>query len=119
MPNELYVTKSLLDQYQIDLIIFSGGGNPVNPENNGDLSRLNVEKFLLKKSVSLSIPIIGVCRGAQSIVCQQGGEITLSSRHVANMHKIFFDLNPNFNLTVNSFHNFVIERKNYLVVFIV
>lgn len=112
IPNDLFLVKSILNFYKIDLIILSGGGNPLKPENVGDKKRLDIEKFLLEQSILLTIPVIGICRGAQSIICYQGGDLIPSSLHVNTKHKVYFEFKNSFNITVNSFHNFVIDSEN-------
>ena len=116
-PNHLLTTKSILDLNKIDLLIFSGGGNVLKPKTIGDINRLKVENYLIDYSMQLSIPIIGICRGAQALVCNQGGTLASSEKHAGIKHLIYLENERNSSVMVNSYHNFVIENQTLPSVF--
>lgn len=115
IPNTLDNVESYLDSIGISGIILSGGDNiGDNPERD------STETKLIQYGIDNDIPIFGVCRGMQMINhFFKGTILTNSSKdHVGNPHKIKIlnnILSKNLNselITVNSFHNNIINDEN-------
>ena len=115
IPNTLDNVESYLDSIEISGIILSGGDNiGDNPER--DIT----ETKLIQYGIDNDLPIFGVCRGMQMINHFFNGNIktNASKDHVNNPHKIkilnnIFSKNLNSELiTVNSFHNNIINDDN-------
>lgn len=115
IPNNMENIESYLANIGINGIILSGGDNiGENPERD------NTETKLIQYGIDNNIPIFGVCRGMQMINHFFKGTIKTNSSkdHVNNPHKIkisnnFFSENLNSEkITVNSFHNNIIDDEN-------
>jgi N5-(cytidine 5'-diphosphoramidyl)-L-glutamine hydrolase len=115
IPNTLDNVESYLDSIGINGIILSGGDNiGDNPER--DIT----ETKLIQYGIDNDLPVFGVCRGMQMINHFFNGTIKTNSSkdHVNNPHKIKIlnnILSKNLNsklITVNSFHNNIINNEN-------
>lgn len=92
------------------------GGNDLNSLNPSDLSRRrdSFELKLLKMARAKSLPIVGVCRGAQLLAEEAGFSFRECEGHIATRHKVLMQepvgdsrfLPEDFNSEVNSFHRF-------------
>lgn len=101
-----------------DLLILSGGNNWSEAP-----TRDKTEKLLVAFARESNTPIIGVCRGLQSLNRIFGGKIESSifdrtgQNHVAHSHNILFSETPFLEmagknlLSVNSFHTQGVMRK--------
>lgn len=94
--------------------IFSGiilsGGDTIGEYPERDLS----ESILLDYAVKNSLPVIGICRGAQMINWYFGGQMaTVNAKmHVAKRHQIKYvssQYSQEIAQEVNSYHNFGIN----------
>ena len=118
--------KKMYNKVNFDLLILSGGDdvisdlkNNCNALDNAKLLRTEVEMECIEFCIRKNIPIIGICRGMQSINLYFGGKLTLdkNNNHVNKMHHIelltkkFFTIEKN-KLLVNSYHNNVITKNN-------
>ncbi len=130
VPNNINNVQEYIFKLKIDGIIFSGGNN-IGSQNkilfknktlekdDVSISRELVELKLLSWSIQNKKPVIGVCKGMQFINSFFGGNqfITDRSKHVNKMHELSF-IEKEFieiygeSQTVNSYHNFGINRKN-------
>ena len=100
VPNNLDNLNKFIKQISPKGIILSGGGDP----SKKDL-RYFTENKLIKISINKNIPIIGICRGAQTLNIFFGGKLKRVSGHVRKYHRIFGPLVKNTNIKVNSYHD--------------
>lgn len=114
IPNNLKNTKEFLKSMNVDMLIFSGGGN-IGDNANRDKTEKNMMEFAIENK----IPSLGVCRGMQFFNKFFGGKIyhDMDKTHVKTRHKIkitdkkiekIFGLKSN---TVNSFHENILKSN--------
>ena len=105
IPNNLNIAKNIITTTSIDGIILTGGGNA----KKNDV-RSKVEFFLINYSIKLKKPLLGFCRGAQSINLFFDGDIERIKNHVRKKHllssKIF-----NKNFKTKCYHDYGITKK--------
>ncbi|MDC3312008.1 gamma-glutamyl-gamma-aminobutyrate hydrolase family protein [Alphaproteobacteria bacterium] len=115
-PNNLQFVQRQLKQINFDGFILTGGGDVVSSESKFDQEheRYLIEVELLKNSAKNNIPVLGVCRGFQSMLIQAGGELEIVLGHVANDHDIYIEENEKRLLIgkVNSYHKYGISLSN-------
>lgn len=93
------------------------GGNDLYfiKKNNLNLERDIFERKLINISLRYKIPLLGVCKGFQSIANYFNGKIVKCYNHVRSKHILKVN-NSRFikfkKLNVNSFHNYGIEKIN-------
>jgi gamma-glutamyl-gamma-aminobutyrate hydrolase PuuD len=105
IANNSFVVHSLLEEISPDGIILTGGNTCVAYGGNAP-ERDIVDDALIAYAVNHQVPLIGVCRGMQSIVCYFGGKLEKVEHHVAVYHKIVGEENR----VVNSFHNLAVRE---------
>lgn len=83
------------------------GGNSLEKYGGNAPERDKTDKYLIEKSLEKNIPLLGICRGMQSILDYFGEELTNVQGHVATRHFIssIDGDSAYFNREVNSFHN--------------
>ena len=102
-------------QYSLELGIDAfvlTGGNDIGGVgvDNVDANRDRFELQICEYSVLTSKKVLGVCRGFQLINLFLGGKVNVIDGHVGTDHHVY-DLKGK-SLSVNSFHNFGITKKN-------
>jgi putative glutamine amidotransferase len=124
VSNFLKEIQNYLGEVKYNGLILSGGGD-INPQFykmskglppcNYFPERDKTENFLIEKMISLKLPILGICHGAQLLNCFFNGRITQNIHkddlpyrnpnvnHYINIVKPVFDLSGRF--YVNHFHN--------------
>jgi gamma-glutamyl-gamma-aminobutyrate hydrolase PuuD len=96
-------------------VIFSGGNNVNQRDCNLSELRTNAEKELFDYCLTIDLPMIGVCRGAQFLGTELGYKLEKHSNHVATRHELntfnesrfypdFYKYNE-----VNSYHEYAIK----------
>ncbi len=99
VPNNLNTLNEMLGRVEFEGIVLSGGNTPV--KYGGDCQERDaVDNALISYSIEHNIPLIGVCRGLQSICLHFNGTLKQVSNHVRVHHKIHGTING----TVNSYH---------------
>ena len=99
LPNQPQVIPIVLERLQPDFIILSGGNNPV--AYGGDApERDAVDELLINFSIERTVPLLGVCRGMQSVGLFFGGTLKRVEGHVATRHMI----RGKIKREVNSYH---------------
>ena len=83
--------------------IILSGGNDIGQYPYRD----EIEQKLISISIVNNIPLIGICRGMQSIQISFKGEIEKGSNHVGKKHMI--ENNLGNRLVVNSYHDYLIK----------
>ncbi len=105
LPNQPQVIPIVLERLQPDFIILSGGNNPV--AYGGDApERDAVDELLINFSIERTVPLLGVCRGMQSVGLFFGGTLKRVEGHVATRHMI----RGKINREVNSYHGYALEE---------
>ena len=113
IPNNLQDIEGYISELKLDGIILSGG------DNLGEFpERDETENRILEVAIKNSMPILGVCRGMQIINNFFGGNLQKKDdpEHINNNHTINltkdFSFNENNSITVNSYHNNIIESRD-------
>ena len=101
LPNDVRVIRALWNQATPDAVILSGGNDPVEYGGNS-AERDAADSALIDLCVVHKTPLLGICRGMQSIVLHFGGSLKKTQGHVGTRH----DLKGAFAQNVNSYHNF-------------
>lgn len=109
----------LIERLDINLIIFSGGGNSSPNYYLGEMSgyiqkeRDLLEEKLFKIALQKKIPILGICRGMQHLNGIYGGKISYLEkiRPIGKEHKVFL-ISYNKTIEVNNYHNDGILKEN-------
>lgn len=83
-------------------ILLTGGNSPV-PYGGTSPERDEADALLIAYAVRHRIPLLGVCRGMQSVILYFGGTLQEIQGHVATRHEIGGD----FARTVNSYHTLI------------
>jgi putative glutamine amidotransferase len=97
ISNHIKSTKAVLKMQPPDGIILTGGNNHCKYGGNAP-ERDAVDELLISYAVTNSIPLLGVCRGMQSIVLHFGGTLRKVEGHVAIRHALTCERE------VNSYH---------------
>lgn len=104
VPNHRSSVAALIERLPPDGIVLTGGNSPVG--HGGDApERDEVDALLTAHARDRAIPLIGVCRGMQSIALFFGGTLKPVAGHVATRHA----LHGNMVRSVNSYHNLAID----------
>ena len=106
IPNFFGISKkhfyNFISSLEIDGIILSGGASVgLYPERDA------TDERLISYGIDLALPILGICRGMQSIGLYFGGSLQTVPNHVCVRHKLR-SVSTSFPYpdTVNSFHDF-------------
>ena len=91
----------------LDALIISGG-NDLNSVSQSKINALRdrFEFSCIKKALELNIPILGICKGAQSLACELNAQILPCKNHIGEHEIIWQDGKI---LKVNSYHNYSIN----------
>ena len=116
IPNNPKSVDDFIKATGIQGVVLTGGNDHCSFEaaTNVSKERDQTESIILKHAFEHAFPVLGVCRGFQFINMFFGGYVGHGVGHVASFHaisvvsKILGDFE---HLTVNSFHNYVIERR--------
>lgn len=107
-PNDTRMLKALLDEIHFDGVLLTGGNSPAVYGGNSP-ERDRTDSALIAYAFKNNLPLIGVCRGCQSIALFFGGELKKVENHVAQRHKI----TGAQACEVNSFHGFAIADARF------
>ena len=110
LPVALPNVKELLHDYFklfLPRAIVLTGGNSLKKYGGNAPERDITDNYLIEKSIENDIPLIGICRGMQSILDYFGEELVNIKGHVATRHNIrsISKTSPCFNREINSYHN--------------
>jgi len=121
LPNNTSYVKMFIKNVAVDGIILSGG-DALTKYNGISLERDEVERLMIKFSMSKDIPLLGICRGMQAIQDFFQNNIHPVKSHVNTKHVLKVQGSNRFckiiqsDRIVNSYHNygsFKVE-KNFL-----
>jgi putative glutamine amidotransferase len=106
LPNDSECALALMNQIKVAGIVFSGGNDLA--ELGGDApERDHNEQELLSFAREKELPVLGVCRGMQFLVCALGGSLQPVSDHVRTEHAVVCGQQREM---VNSFHTWGVGR---------
>ncbi len=105
LPNQPQTVAVILERLCPDFIVLSGGNNPVKYGGNVP-GRDAVDDLLIEFAVKRKVPLLGVCRGMQSIGLFFGGTLKAVEGHVATRHIVTGVINRE----VNSYHGYALDN---------
>ena len=105
MPNLPEGIPSILERLCPEAIVLSGGNNPVEYGGTAP-QRDKVDEMLIEYAMQYSVPLLGVCRGMQSIALHFGSVLKKVEGHVATKHEVTGEINR----IVNSYHSYAVDR---------
>lgn len=116
LPSDIKTVESLLEKITVHGILLTGGNTHVKYGGSAP-ERDALDDYLLRSRPAYGVPLLGVCRGMQSIQIFFGAELRRVEDHVACSHLIRSE-EPDFpDLTVNSYHEFAaVESPDILKV---
>lgn len=100
LPNKMAMVRRIVETQNVTGAILTGGDDLISC-GGGDREREEVEEYLIGCSIENAIPLLGVCRGMQSIQQFFGCRLTEVAGHVRSIHPVL----PGKRV-VNSFHRF-------------
>ena len=111
LPNMLSDINAYLRDIRLDGVVLTGGDDILDyaTESSAAPERDRLEQALIEYCMSEDLPLIGICRGFQSIVNHFKGKLKSIKHHVAVRHQIrlseTFMPGTERMINVNSFHN--------------
>jgi gamma-glutamyl-gamma-aminobutyrate hydrolase PuuD len=111
VPNRLDDPESFVDELDLALLILTGGNDidALEGARNTAPERDETERRLLAAAATRGLPVLGVCRGLQSMVHHSGGTLRPVAGHVAEPHPIALVAESRWPVrdgrVVNSFHD--------------
>ncbi len=105
VPNTPETVKLILERLRPEAIILSGGNNPVSYGGSA-LQRDLTDELLIQYGIEHDVPLLGVCRGMQSIALYFGGTLKKVEGHVAVRHEIEGETARE----VNSYHGYAVDQ---------
>ncbi len=118
LPNMINNISEYLSDVRLDGVVLTGGDDIMEyaTESSATPERDRLEQALIEYCMHEDLPLIGICRGFQSIVNHFGGRLKPINHHVAIHHQIRLDESfmPGAERTtnVNSFHNLSIFQED-------
>lgn len=114
-----FATEKNFEKKKLNLIILSGGNSIIEKsKKKEDKFRSKLDNKIFNYFSKKSIPIVGICHGAQFIAKKYGSSI-LNKKGIGVHHVKFnskFKKNLKKNFLVNSFHNLSIKNKSNLLI---
>lgn len=104
IPNVPESIQAILERIRPEAIVLSGGNNPVK-YGGAAPQRDKADEMLIQYAIKNTIPLLGVCRGMQSVAMYFGSTLKKVEGHIAVKHEIAGDIER----TVNSYHAYAIE----------
>jgi putative glutamine amidotransferase len=102
---EILTKKQELNK-NFKILIISGGNDLYKfSKKKKDLIRSNLDNYYYKEAISLNIPILGICYGAQFIATKFKGRF--KKKNHTKKHYIKIN-NYNKNIFVNSYHKYIL-----------
>lgn len=101
LPNDVDSALTLIQDLPLAGVILTGGNSLVAVGGDAP-ERDETERAVLDRAEALSLPVLGVCRGAQMIWLWAGGELSAVSGHVGR-HQVD---GVGGSRDVNSFHDY-------------
>lgn len=117
LPNNVSYVNKFLKIREINGLLISGGGS-LTKYNGSSPERDEIEKIMINFSIKKNIPVLGVCRGMQSIQNYFGNKIQTIKNHVKKRHSLNILDNTKIGKIlkqheqVNSFHEYGSIKTN-------
>ncbi len=116
VPNGSRFIRDRIFAKPVDLIVLSGGNRVLSEDlqecDDCYIEREKTETLLLKTAMAQSIPLLGICRGAQFINVALGGTLLRNAKgHVATRHRLISSDSVLDGEIVNSFHGDTIAKE--------
>ena len=105
LPNIPESVSVILQRIQPEAIVLSGGNNPVEYGGTAP-GRDKVDEMLIQYAIDNEVPLLGVCRGMQSIALYFGSTLKRIEGHVASEHEITGEMD----CVVNSYHSYAVDK---------
>jgi len=111
IPNNINFVKKMVEVELFDGILFSGG-NTLQTYGGDAPERDKVEEFLLRIAIQREIPVLGVCRGMQTIQHYFGNVLDKVSGHIGTRFELNVENGSPLTIIlrktvdVNAFHQF-------------
>ena len=103
VPNHMLTLAEIIKSIPIDGILLTGGNTPEAYGGNAP-ERDASDKFLISYAANSGKPLLGVCRGMQSILLYFGGSLRKVEGHIALRHTIVPESGDS--RFVNSYHEY-------------
>lgn len=87
VPNDLRHAQRLVQRTAPDAVLLSGGGSPAELDIERGPRDL-VEQYLIQSARASRLPLLGVCRGLQSLILAFGGSLQPHAGHVGRREPI-------------------------------
>lgn len=101
VPNNIQALEKILEVVKPNGIFLTGGNSLVKYGGNAP-ERDEIDSYLIAYSINTKTPLLGICRGMQSILDYYGVPLVNVTNHVAVRHEV---KNNNKKMIVNSYHN--------------
>lgn len=114
VPNLFDDAETFVDELELALLILTGGNDvdELDGARNTAPERDETERWLLAAAAGRRLPVLGVCRGLQSMVHHSGGTLRPIAGHVAVPHPIEVIAESRWPVrdgrVVNSFHDWAV-----------
>lgn len=114
LPNDRTTAAALIQEFKPAAFVLTGGGN-IQAVTDHRTNRDEIESLILNIARNESCPVIGICRGLQVLIADDGVDLYRVSGHVKTNHSIHGEINRD---KVNSFHEYGTQSslRNYDVV---
>ena len=104
IPNNPIQAEGLLRSLKFDGFILTGGGD-LAQYGGGTPERDQVESLILSHASGRNLPVLGVCRGMQTMAVTYGADLVPIEGHVGKSHIVEWGGERR---SVNSFHNWAV-----------
>lgn len=101
LPNRLDLVAQLLYQVSVAGVVLTGGNSPVAYQGDAP-ERDAVDSFLIQWASNNSLPLLGVCRGMQSLQLAFGQDLQAVAGQIQSTQDIWI---KNKKHAVNAYHN--------------
>ena len=110
VPNGLSNTGGWLSAVGVQGVILSGGNSLSHLAAASDAApeRDQTETCLLDWAQSLSVPVLGICRGMQMMNCYLNGSLEPINNHAGTRHEVQTSIGARI---VNSYHTYAVPKS--------
>ncbi len=102
LPNNIALLSRYFDTFEFAGVVLSGGNSPISCGGDSP-ERDKVDEYLVHYSVEKSLPLLGVCRGMQSVQLAFGQRLESVEGHVQDKMEIIINGKRK---AVSSYHNY-------------